>query len=187
MSQTTSTLAAELTVSEWFNTPTPLTLAGLLGRPVFIHSFQLLCPGCVAESIPQVQRIERVFGQTDLQVIGLHSVFEHHQAMTPITLKAFLHEYRIRHPVGVDAADAGSDIPVTMRRFALRGTPSSILIGRDGAIIHQSFGVEDDLVVGARIAMALSASVPDINSTSVSNADGCTDGHCAVSEPTPAA
>lgn len=184
MSSTSVTLAPELAVSEWFNTPAPLTLAALRGRPVFIHSFQLLCPGCVSESIPQVQRIERIFGHTDLQVIGIHTVFEHHQAMTPVTLKAFLHEYRIRHPVGVDRADERFDTPVTMQRFALRGTPSSILIGRDGSILHQTFGVEEDLAVGARIAMALSARVPQVATTTpAQDENGCADGRCEIPHP----
>lgn len=165
----------ELAVSEWFNTPVPLTLAGLRGQPVFLHSFQLLCPGCIAQAIPQVQRIERVFAHTDLQVIGIHTVFEHHAAMSPVTLKAFLHEYRLKSPVGVDLAQEGSDIPVTMQRFGLRGTPSSVLIGRDGAILHQAFGVEDDVAVGARIAMALSAPLARAGTTE----DGaCADGRC---------
>jgi hypothetical protein len=181
MSTTSSTLAPELAVSEWFNTPAPLTLAALRGRPVFIHSFQLLCPGCVSESIPRVQRIERIFGHTDLQVIGIHTVFEHHAAMAPVTLKAFLHEYRIKHPVGVDLADERSDTPITMQRFGLRGTPSSILIGRDGSIEHQVFGVEEDLAVGARIAMALSARIPDITATTTSQDDErCADGRCEL-------
>lgn len=177
MSTPEAPLAPELAISEWFNTPGPLTLAGLRGRPVFLHSFQLLCPGCVAQAIPQVQRIERVFAQTDLQVIGIHTVFEHHAAMSPVTLKAFLHEYRLKSPVGVDKVEEGSNIPVTMRRFTLRGTPSSVLIGRDGAILHQAFGVEDDIAVGARIAMALSA--PLIQSGTAED-DTCADGRCAA-------
>ncbi|WP_430440335.1 redoxin family protein [Shinella sp.] len=172
--------APELAISEWFNTSVPLTLAGLRGRPVFLHSFQLLCPGCVAQAIPQVQRIERVFAHTDLQVIGIHTVFEHHAAMSPVTLEAFLHEYRLKSPVGIDKAEEGSDIPVTMQRFRLRGTPSSVLIGRDGTILHQAFGVEDDIAVGARIAMALSAAPVQ----SAAAEDGtCADGRCAVSTP----
>ena len=151
-------LAPELAVSEWFNTPTPLALGPLRGRVVLLHAFQLLCPGCVANSIPQIQRIERTFAQSDLQIIGLHTVFEHHDAMLPVTLRAFLHEYRIASPVGVDLADESSPIPVTMRRYQFRGTPSSVLIGRDGVILHQTFGAEEDLVVGARIAMALATS-----------------------------
>ncbi|MGK9337966.1 TlpA disulfide reductase family protein [Sinorhizobium meliloti] len=171
--------APELAVSEWFNTATPLTLAALRGRPVFLHTFQVLCPGCVAEAIPQVKRIERVFANTDLQIIGIHTVFEHHAAMSPVTLQAFLHEYRLKSPVGVDLAEDGSDIPLTMRRFGLRGTPSSVLIGRDGSILHHAFGVEDDIAVGARIAMALSARVPEIEPAPVSEQDGaCADGKC---------
>lgn len=177
----TVTLAPELAVSEWFNTPAPLTLSALRGRPVFIHSFQLLCPGCVVQSIPQAQRIERVFGHSDLQVLGIHTVFEHHTAMSAVTLKAFLHEYRITHPVGIDLADNRSSTPITMRRFALRGTPSSILIGRDGSIVHQAFGVEEDLAVGARIAVALSAHMPAIKATEgAPEENGCDDGRCAV-------
>lgn len=149
--------APELAVSAWYNTPEPVTLETLRGRVVLLHAFQLLCPGCVAQSIPQVQRIERVFTKTDLKVVGLHTVFEHHEAMSPVTLEAFIHEYRIACPVGVDMADGQSPIPVTMQGYGFRGTPSSVLIGRDGSILHQTFGVEEDLAVGARIATALSA------------------------------
>lgn len=178
--------APELAVSEWFNTAVPLTLAGLRGRVVFLHGFQLLCPGCVAAAIPQVQRIERAFAGTDLQVIGLHTVFEHHAAMSPLTLKAFLHEYRLISPVGVDAADGASAVPVTMRRFGWRGTPSSALIGRDGRIIHRTFGVDEDIVVGVRIASALSTTAPEVGLTAASTPGHCADGSCAVCEtPTP--
>lgn len=171
--------APELAVGQWFNTPSPLTLAALKGRVVFIHAFQLLCPGCVAHAIPQVQRIERVFAGADLQVVGLHTVFEHHAAMTPVTLKAFLHEYRLTSPVGVDLADAESGIPLTMQRYRFRGTPSSALIGRDGTILHSAFGVEDDLALGARIASALAAPIPaGVSRPAV--AEGCAGGVCAV-------
>ncbi|MDQ0323782.1 hypothetical protein QO002_005989 [Pararhizobium capsulatum DSM 1112] len=90
-------------------------------------------------------------------------------------------EYRIRQPVGADLADERFDTPVTMQRFALRGTPSSILIGRGGSIMHQTFGVEEDLVVGARIAMALSARIPEVaTATAVQDQNECVDGRCEV-------
>lgn len=170
--------APELDVSEWFNTPVPLTLEGLRGRVVFLHTFQLLCPGCISDALPQVKRIERVFGTTDLQVIGLHTVFEHHAAMTPVTLKAFIHEYRLASPVGVDRADPHSEIPLTMQAYGLRGTPSSVLISRDGAIIHRVFGVEEDMAVGARIAMALDQPIPAAGE--LASAEGCDNGVCAA-------
>lgn len=183
MSQPSTSLAPELSVSEWFNTPEPINLADLRGRVVLLHTFQALCPGCVSDSIPQVKRIERIFANSDLRVLGLHTVFEHHKAMSPVTLKAFLHEYRITHPVGVDAPDEWSDTPLTMQRYGFRGTPSSVLIGRDGSVLHHAFGVEDDIAVGARIAMALSAKVPDFAAAEEFAAeDSCEGGRCVVPE-----
>lgn len=157
MSENNAPKAPELAISEWFNTKTGITLAELRGRPVYLHTFQLLCPGCLANALPQVQRIERIFSRTDLQIIGVHTVFELHDQMTPQILKGFLEDKQIHYPVGVDLADGRSDIPVTMQRYALPGTPSSVLIGRDGAIDHQVFGVEEDLIVGARIGLAVAS------------------------------
>ncbi|HWL46812.1 MAG TPA: TlpA family protein disulfide reductase, partial [Sphingomonadaceae bacterium] len=69
--------APELDVAQWFNTPTPLTLAGLRGKVVALHAFQMLCPGCVAEGLPQAKRMARLFDPARVAVIGLHTVFEH--------------------------------------------------------------------------------------------------------------
>ncbi|MFD2265007.1 redoxin family protein [Lacibacterium aquatile] len=174
-------LAPELAVSQWFNTDKPLTLEGLRGRVVYLHAFQLLCPGCVAHAIPQVQKIEKIFRRSDLQIIGLHTVFEHHAAMTPVTLEAFIHEYRLQSPIGVDLADGKSPLPVTMRRYEMQGTPSSFLIGRDGTIIHRGFGIEDDMVVGARIASALAMPIPEVEKPAAPTGDAsCADGVCPV-------
>jgi hypothetical protein len=37
----------------------------------------------------------------------------------------------------------------------MQGTPTVILIGRDGQIRYHAFGKEDDMALGARIAQAL--------------------------------
>jgi peroxiredoxin len=148
-------LAPEWSVSPWFNAATPITLQSLRGRVVMLHAFQMLCPGCVAHGTPQAQRAHEFFRQTDLSVIGLHTVFEHHAAMTPVSLEAFIHEYRLTFPIGVDEAAGDGPIPVTMRRYEMRGTPTTILIGRDGTMRHHGFGQEDDLALGAIIGTLL--------------------------------
>ncbi len=149
------TAAPELAVSRWFNTPAPVTLQTLRGRPVLIHAFQMLCPACVAHATPQAEKAHRLFRDTELQVIGLHTVFEHHDAMTPVALEAFIHEYRLTMPIGVDEPGKKGPIPVTMERFQMQGTPTSILIGRDGTIVHHGFGQDDDMALGSRLASAL--------------------------------
>lgn len=153
-------LAPELAVSQWFNTATPITLASLRGRVVMLHAFQMLCPGCVAHGTPQAQRAEALFRNTDLAVIGLHTVFEHHAAMTPVSLEAFIHEYRLTFPIGVDQAAEDGPIPITMARYEMRGTPTAILIGRDGHIRHHGFGQEDDMALGAIIGTLLAEPAP---------------------------
>jgi len=150
-------LAPEIVVSRWFNTSEPLTLSSLRGRPVLLHAFQMLCPGCVAHGTPQTQRAFDLFRHSDLQVIGLHTVFEHHAAMTPVSLEAFIHEYRLTFPIGVDEAVEGVSMPVTMERYGMQGTPTSILIGRNGNIVHHGFGQQSDMALGAIIAAELAA------------------------------
>jgi peroxiredoxin len=148
--------APELVIARWFNTEEPVTLASLRGRPVLLHSFQMLCPGCVSHAIPQARKIAAMLEHTDLAVIGLHTVFEHHDAMTPVSLQAFLHEYRITFPVGVDKPADEGPIPQTMALYQFRGTPSTVLIDRQGHIRYSGFGQEDDVALGLRLGMLLS-------------------------------
>ena len=142
------------TTAEWFNTPEALPLSALRGKVVVLHAFQMLCPACVHHGLPQMQRIQASFPAQDVAVVALHTVFEHHAAMTPVSLRAFLHEYRVSFPVGVDAhdADASDPIPATMRAYSLQGTPSLLLIDRRGELRLHAFGAAEDLVVGAAIA-----------------------------------
>jgi hypothetical protein len=146
-------LAPEWRTTEWFNTPEPLSLATLRGQVVMVCAFQMLCPGCVSESLPQAQRVASLFRPSEVAVIGLHSVFEHHDAMGPNALRAFLHEYRIHFPVGVDEPN-GILQPRTMRTYRLEGTPTTLLTDRGGRLRRQTLGHIPDLQLGAEI-MAL--------------------------------
>ena len=79
----------------------------LKGKVVALHTFQMLCPGCVSHGLPQAAKLAHFFQQDDLVVIGLHTVFEHHEAMQLESLKAFVHEYRLHFPIAVDAPSGG--------------------------------------------------------------------------------
>ena len=149
--ETTYMDAPELAVTRWFNTDASPTLAGLKGEVVVIEAFQMLCPGCVSHGVPQAQRIQQNFGD-DVTLLGLHTVFEHHDAMKPVSLEAFLHEYKITFPVGVDAHADGEATPVTMGRYRLRGTPSLVIVDRAGKLRVNAFGHVDDLPLGAALA-----------------------------------
>jgi thiol-disulfide isomerase/thioredoxin len=147
---TNTKLAPPWQVSRWFN-GAPLALADLRGRVVVAHAFQLLCPGCATQALPQMQRLQRMFPDHRVAVVGLHTVFEHHEAQGPLTLEAFLHEYRYSFPVGVDQHVAGDPLPLTMRAYAMQGTPTLLLIDAEGRLREQHFGVLDDLALGAML------------------------------------
>lgn len=148
--------APELDVAQWFNTQEPPTLAGLRGKVVVLHAFQMLCPGCVSHGLPQAKRIAATFPPAEVAVIGIHTVFEHHEAMTPTALAAFIHEYRLTFPIAVDRPDEKGPIPRTMAAYRMEGTPTLVLIDREGVIRHHGFGAEDDLRIGAEVALLMS-------------------------------
>lgn len=145
------TTAPELLTSQWFNSKVPITLSGLRGKVVVIEAFQMLCPGCVSHGLPQAQQIHDLFPKDEVAVLGLHTVFEHHAAMTPVSLAAFIHEYRLSFPIAVDQAGP-NDIPKTMEAYALRGTPSLIIIDRLGRLRAKHFGPATDMQVAYQIA-----------------------------------
>ena len=151
-------IAPEIEASRWINTVAPMPLSGLRGRVVVLHAFQMLCPGCVLHGVPQAQRIHNLFAANDVRVIGVHTVFEHHAAMRSASLDAFIHEFRVSFPIAVDRHDGDDPLPLTMRRYAMQGTPTLVLIGRDGTIRDQVFGQADDLTVGAAIGRLASES-----------------------------
>ncbi len=145
------TQAPELIASQWFNTPHNLRLADMFGKVVVIEAFQMLCPGCILHGIPLAQSVQKMFSPDQVTVIGLHSVFEHHQAMTPVSLKAFLHEFRVTFPVAVDAPGENG-MPKTMAAYQMRGTPSLVIIDQRGKLCAHHFGQVSELRLGAEIA-----------------------------------
>ena len=141
----------EIEASHWINTDKPPSLASLRGKVVVVTVFQMLCPGCAGSSLPQARNMHSLFSTEDLVVIGLHSVFEHHQVMTLDALKVFAKEYRLQFPIAVDRPVSGSSVPSTMRQWALQGTPTLMVFGRDGELALQHFGHLDDLRLGAML------------------------------------
>ncbi len=147
----------ELQVSTWLNTDEPLSLEKLRGNVVAIYAFQMLCPGCVEHSIPQARKVHALFTAHGVKVIGLHTVFEHHDAMTEVSLKAFLYEYGIEFPVAIDmpSTTEGGLIPETMRTYKMGGTPTLLLIDRKGRLRKHKMGHEQDLIIGAELMLLI--------------------------------
>jgi peroxiredoxin len=157
-------LATELQVSQWLNCPNPLSLAELRGKVVVIHAFQMLCPGCVSHGIPQASAIHQYYSHDEVQVIGLHSVFEHHQVMTSEALIAFIEEYNLTFPIAIDRPSETGPIPKTMADYQMQGTPTLIIIDKLGRLRVNAFGRPSDLQVGDLIGRLISEDYGDLSS-----------------------
>lgn len=144
----------ELEVVRWLNTPEPVTLAGLKGKVIVLIAFQMLCPGCVEHGLPQARRLRERFKPDQVAIIGLHTVFEHHDVMTPAALEVFMSEYRWPFPVGIDQPN-GKAAPKSMTAYQMQGTPSLLIFDRAGRLRRHYFGRPDDMLLAAEI-MALS-------------------------------
>lgn len=149
--------SVELEVSEWLNTNgKEIKLTDLKGKVVLVEAFQMLCPGCINHGLPQINRLHSIFRNEDeVFIIGLHSVFEHHEAMQKESLEAFLSEFRYNFPVAIDEHKDGSALPETMKKFGLNGTPSLIIIDKKGELREILFGAVDDLVLGLKVGKLL--------------------------------
>jgi len=172
-----------LKTTHWFNTTEKLTLEGMRGRVVLVEVFQMLCPRCVAHGLPQAQRVANAFKSEDIAVIGLHSVFEHHEAQgAKEALAAFLHEYRISFPVGIDAPSGSGGLPQTMAAYGMQGTPTLLLFDRAGTLRKHKFGIEDDLVLGAEIMSLINESGidPALQNNFEDTGGRCDEHGCAV-------
>ena len=174
-------LAPELIVSDWINTLTPVSLKELQGQVVILHAFQTLCPGCVSHGIPQAQLLHSFYANKPVQVIGLHSVFEHHQAMNKNALKAFAYEYKLEFPIAIDQASKNQTTPLTMQKYQLRGTPSLVIIDPKGRIRLNHFGQISDLHLGNIIGSLIAEqSLLKMNTTNnISLTDKCDDNGCS--------
>ena len=132
--------APEWVISEWINSP-GLTLEGLRGKVVVIDFFQLWCPGCNKFSGPLMDKWNQKYSdRKDIQLVGIHTVFEGHSQQTPKRLRQYVKEKNITYPVGVDDHVSNQRLPETMIRYHTRGTPEMAIIDKKGEIRFQHFG-----------------------------------------------
>ena len=114
----------------------------------------------MSHGLPQAKKTRQLFAAKDVAVIGLHSVFEHHDVMTPAALDAFVREYRLGFPIGIDQPSPTGGIPATMRDYQWQGTPSTVLVDRQGRLRMSHFGLIDDMALGAAIGQLAAEEAP---------------------------
>lgn len=144
--------APPLLARHWLNVERAPTLEELRGRVVVLLAFQMMCPACILHALPQVARIQAAFEPNEVVVMGVHALFEHDEPTRTRALSTFLYEYGVDMPVAVDMAELDGRKPTLTEAYGFAGTPSMVLIDREGMLRAHVLGRPSDLLVGASIA-----------------------------------
>ena len=98
-------------------------------------------------------------------------------------LEVFVHEYRLRFPIGIDKyGDQQQRLPLTMQAYNMQGTPTLILIDKSGRLRLHKFGHISDLILGVSIGTLLSETISHTETSKDSDIKNtnCDENGCSV-------
>jgi cytochrome c biogenesis protein CcdA/thiol-disulfide isomerase/thioredoxin len=119
-------------IAKWFNTPKPLSIAGLRGKVVLVDFWAYSCINC-QRAIPHVQAWYSAYKKAGFTVIGVHTpeyAFEH----VPGNVKSGAKRLGITYPVALDNNYA------TWNNFGNQSWPADYLIDATGQVRHVGIG-----------------------------------------------
>jgi len=124
----------------------PVSLSALKGKVVYVDFWASWCGPC-RQSFPWMNAMQAKYGAKGLQVVGVNLDAKRADA------DKFLGEVPASFAI---AFDAQGDTP---KRYAVKGMPTSVLIGADGKVlqVHNGFREDDRKALEDAIAGALAA------------------------------
>lgn len=119
-------------------------LSQLRGKVVYLDFWASWCGPC-KQSFPWMNDIQKRFGAQGLQVVAVNVDAKADDA------QKFLAEVPAQFTIAFDSQGA------TPRQYAIKGMPTSVLIGPDGKVLatHSGFRAEDRAELEQRITQAL--------------------------------
>ncbi|MBI3296761.1 MAG: TlpA family protein disulfide reductase [Elusimicrobia bacterium] len=123
-------LAPDLTLNDLSGKP--VSLSGLRGKVVLLDFWATYCGPC-EESVPALDRLYREHKAAGLEVVGV-SVDALAEVVGP-----YAKEHGMSYTVLFDAEEKGREL------FKLRGLPQAFLIDREGKIVAQWFGYDEQV------------------------------------------
>ena len=115
-----------------------LHLQNVRDKPIYLKFWATWCGECSAQ-MPHLEAIHRTHGD-ELDVVAVNFGFNE----TPELIRQFQKEHDLRVPIALD------ELGNIARAFDVTVVPYSIIIDRDGTIVHRKFGDEgvDEIIAG---------------------------------------
>ena len=142
--------APAITVDQWVSLPegsTAPTPESLKGKIIYLYCFQSWCPGCHSSGFPTLQKVSNHFkNDSDVQFIAVQTVFEGFHSNTPAKALKMVKDYKLS---GIPVGHSGTQEKrsAIMSGFKTRGTPWTIIIGKDGIVKYNSFHIKPDAAI----------------------------------------
>lgn len=102
-----------------------VSLASFRGKTVLIDFWVMWCETC-REEVPKIQKIHEKYSGKGVAVIGIHL-----EGKDTDKVKSFIKNAGITYTVLLDPEETTAD------RFAIKGTPSVIIVDTTGAIVKK--------------------------------------------------
>lgn len=137
--------APAITVDQWVSLPEGAkapTPASLKGKVIYLYCFQSWCPGCHSSGLPTLQKVSKNFASDPaVKFIAIQTVFEGFSSNTPEKAKEIAQKYELTHLPFGQSGSPEKRSPI-MSGFKTRGTPWTIIIGKDGLVKYNSFHIQ---------------------------------------------
>ncbi len=116
----------------WLNTTEPLSLEALKGHVVILDFWTYCCINCM-HVLPELARLERVFHDRPVVVIGVHSG-KFDAEKDPGRIRAAMQRHGVQHPVVVDGEFN------LWRRYGVDAWPTLVVVDPEGRIAAMASG-----------------------------------------------
>lgn len=127
---------------------TSLEISDLKGKIIYLYCFQSWCPGCHSHGFPTMKKVrEKYAGSDDVVFLAVQTVFEGYHANTMANGAKALKKFGLDIPLGLSGTKGKPSN--LMRNYKTRGTPWTIVIGKDGKVLTDGFHVNAEEAIAS--------------------------------------
>ena len=118
-------------ISGWLNS-SPLTMAGLRGRPVLVNFWARSCINCI-HAMPAIRSWYAKYREQGFVVVGIHTP-EFEVEKSKAALETAVQRFGLSYPIAQDNSSA------TWDAWSNQYWPTEYLVNRQGMIVHSHSG-----------------------------------------------